>query len=255
MNIVLKRPIVTFDLETTGVSVVHDRIVEISMHKVMPNGDSETKTRRINPERPIPPEVTAIHGITDDDVKDCPTFKQLAKSIYAYMVGCDLVGFNVARFDLPMLSEEFLRAGVDFDASKHQVVDAQVIFHKREQRTLAAAYQFYCGKSLVDAHSAEADTIATWEVLEGQLAQYSDLSRDVEELAAYTKHNNNVDLAGRMIYNDKGVEVFNFGKHKGRAVSEVLAQELSYYDWIIKGDFALDTKRALTRIKLRSIGK
>lgn len=252
MQLNLKNPIVFFDLETTGISITHDRIVEISYLKVYPNGKEEIKSRRINPEMPIPPQVTAIHGITDEDVKDCPTFKQIAKSLADQLEGCDLAGFNSSRFDVPMLAEEFLRAGVDFDMSKRKFVDVQIIFHKKEQRTLEAAYKFYCDKTLDNAHSAEADTLATYEVLKSQLDRYPDLANDVETLSKeYSSFNNNVDFAGRMVFDDKGVEVFNFGKHKGKSVAQVLKSEPSYYSWMMDGDFPLNTKQALTKIRLR----
>lgn len=254
MQLNLKNPLVFFDLETTGINITKDRIVEISLLKVHPNGKEEVKSRRINPEMPIPPQATAIHGITDDDVKDCPTFKQVAKSLADQLEGCDLAGFNSSRFDVPMLSEEFLRAGVDFDMSKRKFVDVQIIFHKKEQRTLEAAYRFYCDKQLENAHSAEADTKATYEVLKSQLERYPDLVNDIEVLSKeYSSFNNNVDFAGRMIYDEKGVELFNFGKHKGKPVTEVLRNEPSYYSWMMDGDFPLNTKQMLTKIRLREL--
>lgn len=255
MNLNLKNPLVFFDLETTGVNIVTDRIVEISLVKVFPNGKEETKTRRINPEMPIPPESTAIHGITDEDVKDCPTFKAVAKSLAALIEGCDLAGFNSNRFDIPLLAEEFLRAGVDIDFSRRKFVDVQTIFHKMEQRTLSAAYKFYCDKSLENAHTAEADTMATYEILKAQLDRYPDLKNDIAFLSEYSSFTNNVDFAGRMVYNDKGEEVFNFGKHRGRKVSDVLKDEPGYYSWIMQGDFPLNTKNVLTNIKLREFNK
>jgi len=254
MQLNLKNPLVFFDLETTGINITHDRIVEISFLKVHPNGKEEIKSRRINPEMPIPPQATAIHGITDEDVKDCPTFKQVARSLADQLEGCDLAGFNSSRFDVPLLAEEFLRAGVDFDMSKRKFVDVQIIFHKKEQRTLEAAYTFYCNKKLEDAHSAEADTLATYEVLKSQLDRYPDLINDVEALSKeYSSFNDNVDFAGRIIYNDKGVEVFNFGKHRGKPVTEVLAKEPSYYSWMMDGDFPLNTKQILTKIRLKGL--
>jgi DNA polymerase-3 subunit epsilon len=254
MDLNLKNPLVFFDLETTGINITRDRIVEISVLKVHPNGKEETKTRRINPEMPIPPESTAIHGITDEDVKDCPTFKQVAKSFADLLEGCDMAGFNSSRFDVPLLTEEFLRAGVDFDTDKKKFVDVQIIFHRKEQRTLEAAYAFYCNKKLENAHSAEADVIATYEVLKSQLDRYSDLENDVNFLSKeYSSFNNNVDLAGRIILNDKGVEVFNFGKHRGKSVTEVLNKEPSYYSWMMDGDFPLNTKQVLTKLRLRDI--
>ena len=256
MELNLKNPIVFFDLETTGTNTVHDRIVELSLLKVFPNGKEEQKTKLINPEMPIPPDSTAIHGITDEDVKDAPTFKQVARSLADQIEGCDLAGFNSSRFDIPLLAEEFLRAGVDVDFSKRKMIDVQIIFHKREQRTLEAAYKFYCGKSLVDAHSAAADTLATYEVLKGQLEMYPDLLNDVEALAEeYSSFNDNVDLAGRIIRDENGVELFNFGKHKGKPVAEVLKREPSFYSWIMDADFPLNTKQVLTKIRLREMNK
>ncbi|MDD6209195.1 MAG: exonuclease domain-containing protein [Bacteroidales bacterium] len=254
MQLNLKNPIVFFDLETTGVNFTSDRIVEISYLKVHPNGDEDIKTRRINPEMPIPPASTAIHGITDEDVKDCPTFKAIAKSLAVQIEGCDLAGYNSNRFDIPMLAEEFLRAGVDIDLRKRKFIDVQVIFHKMEQRTLSAAYKFFCDKDLENAHTAEADTKATYEILKAQLERYPDLQNDMKFLDQFSRQNDFVDFAGRMIYNDKGVEIFNFGKYKGRSVEEVLKMEPSYYAWMMNGDFSLDTKRMLTQIKMRSFG-
>ena len=251
MQLNLKNPLVFFDLETTGINIVKDRIVEISFVKVYPNGKEESKTSRINPEMPIPPESTAIHGITDEDVKDCPTFKEIAKSLAAQIEGCDLAGYNSNRFDIPLLAEEFLRAGVDIDLNKRKFVDVQTIFHKMEQRTLAAAYKFYCDKSLENAHTAEADTMATYEVLKAQLDRYPELQNDINFLSQYSSYTNNVDFAGRMVYNDKGEEVINFGKYKGRLVEEVLKNDPGYYSWIMNGDFPLNTKKILTEIKLR----
>ena len=254
MELKLKNPLVFFDLETTGINITKDRIVEISLLKVYPNGKEEVKSRRINPEMPIPPQSTAIHGITDEDVKDCPTFKQVAKSLAEVLEGCDIAGFNSSRFDVPMLSEEFLRSGVDFDFSKRKFVDVQIIYHRKEPRTLAAAYKYYCNKELIDAHSAEADTMATYEVLKSQIAMYDDLENDVDFLSKeFSSFNNNVDFAGRMIYDENGVELFNFGKHKGKPVSQVLLSEPSYYSWIMDGDFPLNTKQELTKIRLREI--
>lgn len=251
MQLNLANPIVFFDLETTGVNISKDRIIEISLLKVAPNGKEESKTRRINPGIPIPPEATAIHGISDEDVKDCPTFKEIAKSLAAQIEGCDLAGFNSNRFDIPLLAEEFLRADVDIDLSKRKFVDVQTIFHKMEQRTLSAAYKFYCGKSLEDAHSAAADTFATYEVLKAQLDRYPDLKNDIHFLSEFSCFTNNVDFAGRMIYNDKGEEVINFGKYKGRLVTEVLKADPGYYAWMMSGDFPLNTKQKLTEIRMR----
>jgi len=251
----LKNPLVFFDLETTGIDIAADRIVEISYLKIKPNGEEISKTRKINPERPIPQEATEIHGITDEDVKDCPTFKQIAKSLAADIEGCDLAGFNSNRFDIPLLAEEFLRAGIDIDLNKRKFIDVQTIFHKKEQRTLGAAYVFYCGKELENAHSAEADTKATYEVLKSQLERYEDLENDIDFLSKYSSFNRNVDFAGRFIYNDKNEEIVNFGKYKGRKVVEVLMIDPGYYSWIMDNNFTLDTKRALTAIRLRLTNK
>ena len=255
MQLNLKNPLVFFDLETTGIDIAKDRIVEISMVKVMPNGEEIVKTRRINPGMPIPPESTAIHGITDEDVKDCPKFKEIAKSLAAQIEGCGLAGFNSNRFDIPMLAEEFLRAGVDVDLNRRKFIDVQTIFHKMEQRNLTAAYKFYCNKDLTNAHSAEADTMATYEVLKAQLDRYPELENDVNFLSKYSSFTNNVDFAGRMVYNEKGQEVINFGKYKGRLVEEVLKSDPSYYAWIMNGDFPLNTKKMLTEIRLRGFNK
>ena len=251
MQLNLKNPLIFFDLETTGINVTADRIVEISYLKVMPDGREECRTRRINPQMPIPKQATDIHGITDEDVKDCPTFKEIAKSLAVQLEGCDLAGFNSNRFDIPLLAEEFLRAGVDLDLTKRKFVDVQTIFHKMEQRNLIAAYKFYCGKDLTDAHSAESDTRATYEVLMSQLDRYTDLENNVDSLSAFSSFNNNVDFAGRMIYNEKGEEVINFGKYKGQTVRDVLKKDLGYYGWIMQGDFPLNTKQKLTEIRIK----
>jgi DNA polymerase-3 subunit epsilon len=254
MKLNLKRPMIFFDLETTGVDAAHDRIVEISMVKVLPDGDKIVKTRRINPERHIPEEASAIHGITDEDVKDSPTFAQIARSLYQFMEGCDFGGFNSNRFDLPLLVEEFLRVGITVDFKKRRFVDVQNIFHKKEQRTLVAAYKFYCDKNLDDAHSAEADTMATYEVLKAQLDRYDDLKNDVDFLAEYTTRQDAADYAGRILYNDKGEEVFGFGQHKGKRVVDVFATSPGYYEWMMNGDFPLYTKKVITDIKMRMHG-
>ena len=251
MNLKLKRPIIFFDLETTGVDVANDRIVEISMVKIGVDGEKVVKTRRINPEMHIPEVATAVHGISDEDVKDEPTFKQIAKSLATFIEGCDFGGFNSNRFDLPMLVEEFLRAGVDVNFDNRKFVDVQTIFHRKEQRTLVAAYKFYCDKDLENAHSAEADTMATYEVLESQIERYSDIGSTVEELAEFSSNGPLVDFAGRLSLNDKGEEIFTFGKYKGRAVEEVFAKDPSYYSWIMNGDFPLYTKKKITEIRLR----
>ena len=255
MKLNLKNPLVFFDLETTGTNINSDRIVEICYLKVYPNGNEEAKTLRINPEMHIPEQASAVHGIYDDDVKDCPTFKDVAKKIADDIEGCDLAGLNSNRFDIPVLAEEFLRAGVDIDLMKHKFVDVQVIYHKLEQRTLSAAYKFYCGKNLEDAHTAEADTRATYEVLKAQLDKYPDvLENDITFLSQYSNFNKNVDFAGRIVYNEQGVEVFNFGKYKGMPVLEVLQRDPGYYSWILQGDFTLNTKNVLTKIRLRTTG-
>ena len=253
MKLNLVNPIVFFDLETTGINISKDRIVEVSILKVSPNGKEESKTWRVNPEMHIPEESTAIHGITDEDVQACPTFKEIAKTLAAMIKGCDLVGYNSNRFDIPMLAEEFLRVGVDVDLNKRKFVDVQTIFHKMEQRTLSAAYRFYCDKDLANAHTATADTMATYEVLKAQLDRYPSLKNDINFLSEFSSFTNNVDFAGRMIYNDKKEEVINFGKYKGRLVTEVLSTDPSFYDWVMKGDFPLNTKNALTKIKLRKL--
>ena len=255
MKLNLKNPIVFFDLETTGTNIVSDRIVEIAYHKVSPNGKEETKSMRINPGMPIPPGATAVHHITDADVADCPTFKEVAKEIVKDIEGCDLAGYNSNRFDIPLLAEELLRADVDVDLSKRKFVDVQVIFHKMEARTLAAALKFYCDKDLTDAHEAQADTLATYEVLKAQLDRYPDLQNDIDFLSKFTTQNNNVDFSGKFIYNDKGEEVFNFGKYKGQKVEDVLKTDTGYYGWMLNGDFSLHTKKVLTNIKLRSFNK
>ena len=252
MKLQLRRPIVFFDLETTGVNILTDRIVEISIVKVMPGKEDEpiVKTRRVNPEMPIPAEATAVHHITDADVANEPTFRQIAKSLADFMTGCDIAGFNSNRFDVPLLDEEFHRAGVDFDFHRARFIDVQTIFHKQEPRNLTAAYRFYCGKDLTGAHSAHDDTMATFEVLKAQLERYPDLPSSVEELAKFSSQNNNVDLAGRLIYDDNGREIINFGNYKGRPAAEVLEKDPGYYAWVQQGDFASDTKRAFTRIKM-----
>ena len=255
MKLNLKNPVVFFDLETTGVNIATDRIVEISYLKVYPNGNEMSRTMRINPEIHIPKESSEVHGIYDEDVKDCPTFKQVAKDIAADFEGADIAGFNSNRFDVPLLAEEFLRADVDLDMTRRKFIDVQVIFHKMEQRTLVAAMKFYCGKELEGAHSADADTRATYEVLQAQLDRYPELENDIAWLSEFSSHTNNVDFAGRIVYDDKGVEVFNFGKYKGIPVVEVLRRDPGYYSWIMQGDFTLNTKQVLTRIKLRGMKK
>jgi DNA polymerase-3 subunit epsilon len=253
MELNLKNPIVFFDLETTGTNITADRIVEICYIKVYPNGNEESKTMRINPEMHIPEGASAVHGIYDADVANCPTFREVAQSIANDIEGCDLAGFNSNRFDIPMLAEEFLRVGLtDIDLTKRKFVDVQVIYHKLEQRTLSAAYKFYCGANLEDAHSALADTRATYEVLKAQLDRYPDvLQNDINFLSEYSSFTRNADFAGRIIYDDQQREIFNFGKYKGRLVEEVLLHDPGYYSWILNGDFALNTKNVLTKIRLR----
>ena len=251
MKLNLRNPLVFFDLETTGVNITKDRIVELSYIKVMPNGTEIKKTIRVNPEMHIPESATALHHITDEDVKDKPTFKEIAKSLANDFEGCDFAGFNSNRFDIPLLMEEFLRVGFNFDISKRKFIDIQTIFHKMEQRTLTAAYKFYCNKDLDNAHSANADTEATYEVLQAQLERYPNLVNDVDFLSKFSSQNRNVDLAGRIVLNDDNVEVFNFGKYKGQPVADVLKKDTGYFGWIMQGDFPQNTKNVLTNIKLR----
>ncbi len=255
MELNLRKPLVILDLETTGVSIASDRIVEISAMKVSPGGEEEWLTTRLNPGIPISPEATRIHGITDADVANEPHFKDVAKRIASFLEGCDLAGFNSMKFDIPILCEEFLRVNVDFNPARHRYVDVQVIFHKKEQRTLSAAYKFYCDREIENAHSARADAAATYEILKAQLDRYPDLENDIEKLSSFSAFNNNADLAGRIVINEQGTEVFNFGKHKGKPVVQVFKEEPSYYSWMMNGDFPLNTKQVLTAIKLRSFGK
>lgn len=255
MRLNLKNPIIFFDLETTGINIASDRIVEISFLKVDLNGNESSKTLRLNPGIPIPEKVTAIHGISDEDVKDAPGFNEVAKSLAKDFEGCDLAGYNSVKFDIPLLAEEFLRAGVDIDLKRRKFVDVQVIFMKMEPRTLSAAYKFFLNKELEEAHSAEADTRATYEVLQAQLDRYSNLENDIGKLAEFSAHNRHVDFAGRIVYNEDDVEVFNFGKYKGKPVSEILEKDPGYYGWMMNGDFPLYTKKVLTSIKLASIKK
>ena len=248
----LKNPIIFFDLETTGTDVVQDRIVEITYLIVFPNREEEIKTIRVNPTIPISPKASSIHGITDEDVKDAPVFAEVAKTLAKVFEGCDFAGYNSNKFDIPLLAEEFLRAGIDIDLKKRKFIDIQVIFHKKEQRTLSAAYKFYCDKILENAHSSEADTKATYEILKAQLDRYPDLPNDMDELSKYSSHNRNVDFLGRIVYDDDDNEIFNFGKYKGQLVEEVLKKDPGYYGWMINGTFPLHTKKVLTAIKLRS---
>lgn len=255
MALKLSRPLAFFDLETTGTNIASDRIVEISVVKILPDGGKEIKTKLINPTIPIPIESSAVHGITDRDVADKPTFKEVAKEFANFIEGCDLAGYNSNKFDIPLIAEEFLRADVDFDVSKRNLVDVQNIFHKMEQRTLSAAYSFYCDKTLDNAHSAEADTIATYEILEAQVEKYDELKNDVKFLAEFSQFTNNADLLGRIVFNEEGVEVFNFGKHKGKPVVDVLQNDPGYYGWMMNGDFPLYTKKVLTAIRLKTLNQ
>ncbi|MDE6409899.1 MAG: 3'-5' exonuclease [Muribaculaceae bacterium] len=248
MKLNLKRPIIFFDLETTGTNVVKDRIVELSYIKVYPDGREETKARRINPEMHIPEQATAVHHITDEDVKDEPTFRQVSKALLAIFDGCDIAGYNSNKFDVPLLIEEFARVGLNFDISGRNFIDVQNIFHKMEQRTLVAAYRFYCGKELDGAHSALCDTQATYEVLKSQLERYDTLENDVEKLAEFSRAGRGIDLASRFVLDDNDVPILNFGKHKGKPVKEVFRREPSFYAWMMQGDFARNTKDVATRL-------
>ena len=265
MALNLKNPLVVFDLETTGISISQDRIIEYSFVKIHPNLEKEVRTQRIKPTIPIPVESSLIHGIYDKDIVDAPTFKEVAKSLVKWLEGCDLGGFNVIKFDVPMLVEEFLRVDVNFETKNRKLIDAQRFFHLMEKRNLSAAYKFYCGKDLDNAHSAEADTLATVAVLEAQVERYKDeevkdnlgkligvFDNDMEVLhkLAFSKM---ADLAGRMVYNHKDEIVFNFGKHRGKPVAQVLKAEPSYFDWMMRGDFTRDTKRKLTEIRLQAL--
>jgi len=268
MKLQLKNPVIILDLETTGMNIAIDRIVEIALLKVNIDGSEEEKLMRINPEMPIPQEVSQIHGIYDEDVKDEPTFRQVAKTLAKFIEGCDLCGFNSNRFDIPLLAEEFLRADVDIDLKKHKFIDVQAIFHKMEKRTLAAAYKFYCQKDLVDAHSAMADTKATYEVLKAQLDMYKDVEfedgkgvksipivNDVGKLSEFSSYDQNVDFVGRIVYDEKGVEVFNFGKNRGVPVEKVFKEQPGYYGWMMESEFPLYTKKVLTRLKLKMLNR
>ncbi|GAA0872055.1 3'-5' exonuclease [Gangjinia marincola] len=253
MELNLTKPMCFFDLETTGTNIAKDRIVEISVLKVFPNGNKESNTWRVNPEMPIPPQTTAVHGISNEDVKDEPTFKELAPKVVDMIKGADLAGYNSNRFDIPLLAEELLRVGVDLDMKSVLAVDVQTIFHKMEKRTLGAAYKFYCGKELVDAHTAEADTIATYEVLKAQLDRYEELENDVKWLSGFSAQRKYADYAGFISFNKEGEEMFAFGKHKGKKVEDVLEEEPGYFGWIQNADFPLYTKKVLTAIKLRKL--
>ena len=253
MELKLTKPICFFDLETTGIDISKDRIVEIAIFKVFPNGNKESKTWLVNPTIPIPAVTTAVHGITDEKVANEPTFAELASTIYNMIKDSDLAGFNSDRFDIPLLAEELLRAGVDFDMKNRVSVDIQTIFHKKEERTLAAAYKFYCGETLENAHSAEADTMATYEILKSQFDRYDDLPQDMKSLSEYTTRKKTADFAGFIIIDKDGDEAFSFGKHKGVKVDKVLETEPGYFSWIQNAEFPLYTKKVLTAIKLRKL--
>ena len=253
MELKLHRPLCFFDLETTGVNVVTDRIVEIAVLKLLPNGNKESKTWLVNPGQPIPKQASDVHGITDEKVANAPLFKQLAVKIYQYIKDSDLAGFNSDRFDIPLLAEEFLRADVDFDLSNHKTIDVQTIFHKMEKRTLSAALKFYCDKDLLNAHSAMADTQATCDVLMAQLQRYDELENSVEFLNEFSSHKKTVDVAGFIIYNENNDPTFSFGKHKGKTIDEVLENEPGYFGWILNADFPLYTKKVLTAHRLRKL--
>ena len=283
MKLNLTRPLIVFDLETTGLDFIRDRIIQISYIKVSPDGTEERENIFVNPEKPIPHEVVELTGITDDDVKDAPTFKTLAPQLCEKFKGCDFAGYNSNHFDIPMLAEEFLRAGIDFDFSKVRLIDAQTIFHKMERRNLAAAYKFYCGRKMEEdftAHRADEDTEATYRVLMGELDKYAPgvqeepdrvLENDMDYLSEFSKQNDNVDFAGRIVWKpvigadgkpvldadgkEQKVEVFNFGKYKGRPVADVLRTDIGYYSWMMGGDFTFNTKQVLTRIRLRGFNK
>lgn len=254
MKLNLTRPIAFIDLETTGVNVSNDRIVEIAIIKIMPDGTKQVKRKLINPLIPIPSGASDVHGITDEMVKDAPSFKQVANEIKQFMDSCDMGGYNSNRFDVPMLMEEFLRAGVSFSVEGRKLVDVQKVFHMMEQRTLGAAYKFYCNKTLDGAHSAEVDATATWEVLEAQIERYPQIGDTVDSIVKFTGEDDIVDFARRFV-KENGVEIFNFGKHKGKPVTQVLKEEPQYYDWMMKGDFAMNTKQKLTEILNRTLLK
>lgn len=255
MTLNLKRPLIVFDLETTGLSVTTDRIIELSYIKLLPNGSNTQVTQRFNPGIPIPPQASAIHGIYDNDVAEMPFFKDKAHELVKEFAGCDFGGYNSNKFDFPLLVEEFIRCGIDFDTDNRKFIDAQRIFHIMEPRTLSAAYKFYCEKELVNAHSAAADTHATLEILMSQIQKYPELKNDIDFLHAFSGQSNNVDLAGRIQLNDKKEAVFNFGKHRNKKVIDVFKVEPSYYKWMMDGDFALETKQKITRLFIEARGK
>jgi len=254
MKLQLTRPIAFIDLETTGVHISNDRIVEIAIVKIFTDGTNQVKRKLINPLMPIPACSSAIHGITDEMVKDAPSFKQVANELKQFLENCDLGGYNSNRFDVPMLIEEFLRAGIEFTTDDRKLVDVQKVFHLMEQRTLTAAYKFYCNKTLDGAHGAEVDATATWEVLEAQLERYPQIGNTVENIVKFTGEDDIVDFARRFV-KENGIEIFNFGKHKGKPVTKVLKEEPQYYDWMMKGDFSMNTKQKLTDILNRNLVK
>lgn len=265
MKLNLKNPLVFLDLETTGINIVTDRIIEVAFLKINIDGSEQEKVVRVNPEMPIPEEASRIHGIINADLEDAPTFKEVAKSLAKFIEGCDLAGYNSNRFDIPLLAEEFLRVGIDIDLKKKKFIDIQAIFHKMEKRTLAAAFKYYCNKELINAHSAMADTRATYEVMQSQLDMYKEteykdtkgnvsvpIVNDIDKLSEFSSYDRNVDFVGRIVYNENGVEVFNFGKNKGVPVTKVLKEQPGYFGWIMNGEFPLYTKKVLTNIKLRT---
>lgn len=255
MPIQLSRPVIFFDIESTGLHVIRDRIVEISFLKIYPDGREESRTYLLNPTIPISAEAAGIHGITNEQVKDQPVFSEVAFEIFDFVDDADIAGFNSMKFDLPMLQEEFLRCGLDFDLKKRELIDVQIIYHKMEERTLSAAYRFYCQKELENAHSAEADTRATYEVFKAQVEKYPELQTSISAISAFTGLNKRLDLEGRIVYNDKGQEVFNFGKHKGKTVEEVFEKEPTYYNWMMDGEFLASTKKLITEIRLKMLKK
>ncbi|MDD2381169.1 MAG: 3'-5' exonuclease [Mariniphaga sp.] len=268
MQLKLKNPVVFLDLETTGIDIVKDRIVEIALLKIQLDGTEKELLQRINPQIPISAEATRIHGITNDDLANDHTFKEVAKVLAKFIEGCDLAGYNSNRFDIPLLAEEFLRADIDIDLKKRKFIDVQAIFHKMEKRTLKAAYKFYCNRDLIDAHSAQADTRATYEVLQSQLDMYQNteyedsrgrvstpIVNDIEKLSEFSAYDKNVDFVGRIVYDENGMEIFNFGKNKGMPVEKVLEEQPGYYGWIMNSEFPLYTKKILTQIKLRMMEK
>ena len=255
MPLQLTKPIVFIDLETTGINLATDRIIEIAIIKILPDRTRTVKHKLVNPQMPIPKESSDLHGITDDKVKNAPTFKDVANELKQFIANSDLSGYNSNRFDIPLLMEEFLRAGIELEMQDRRMLDVQTIFHMMEKRTLGAAYKFYCQKDLVDAHSAEADASATWEILEAQLERYDHLGESLDTILKFTGEENIIDFARRFVMNNSNVEVFNFGKYKGRPVYEVLKAEPQYYDWMMKGDFPLHTKQKLTEIFNRTLNK